>query len=90
MMNIDRSSLLTQLANGDVPDVVYGPNRECVASRISAILSGIIPTDSELALAAYGMSASCERKIAAYRRGREHLVSGYYEYSWVTDSLPAL
>ena len=85
--NVDRKQVLAAFADGVHVKQVFGPDRPRVAQSIAAHVRGIMPTKAEVTRAAYGYGD--ERRINAYRNGREYLLSAYSGYV-SPDDLPAL
>lgn len=85
--NVDRRQVLAAFADGLYIDQVFGPDRPLVAQSIAAHVRGIMPTKADVLRNAYGYGN--ERRINAYRNGREYLLSAYYGYV-SPDDLPAL
>lgn len=84
---MDRKQVLSALADGLYIDQVFGPDRPLVAQSIAAHVRGIMPTKADVLRNAYGYGN--ERRINAYRNGREYLLSAYRGYV-SPDDLPAL
>lgn len=84
---MDRKQVLSAFADGVYINQVFGPDRPLVAQSIAAHVRGIMPTKADVLRNAYGYGN--ERRINAYRNGREYLLSAYYGYV-SPDSLPAL
>ena len=84
---MDREQVLSALADGLYINQVFGPDRPLVAQSIAGHVRGIMPTKAEVTRAAYGYGD--ERRIRAYRNGREYLLSAYYGYV-SPDDFPAL
>lgn len=84
---VDRRQVLAAFADGLYIDQVFGPDRPLVAQSIAAHVRGIMPTKADVLRNAFGYGD--ERRINAYRNGREYLLSAYYGYV-SPDDLPAL
>jgi hypothetical protein len=85
--NVDRRQVLAAFADGVYVNQVFGPDRPRVAQSIAAHVRGIMPTKAEVTRAAYGYGD--ERRINAYRNGREYLLSAYRGYV-SPDDFPSL
>lgn len=84
---VDRRQTLAAFADGIQVEPVFGPDRPLVADSITSHVRGIMPTRSDVIRHAFGYGN--ERRIQAYRNGREHLLANYRGYEGVED-LPAL
>lgn len=84
---MDRKQVLSALADGLYINQVFGPDRPLVAQSIAGHVRGIMTTKADVIRNAYGYGN--ERRINAYRNGREYLLSAYYGYV-SPDDLPAL
>ena len=85
--SVDRKQVLAAFADGVYIKQVFGPDRPLVAQSIAGHVRGIMPTKAEVTRAAYGYGN--ERRVNAYRNGREYLLSAYYGYV-SPDDFPAL
>lgn len=84
---VDRRQVLAAFADGLYVEQVFGPDRPLVAASILAHVRGIMPTKGDVIRHAFGYGN--ERRIRAYRNGREYLLSAYRGYEGIAD-LPAI
>ena len=84
---VDRTQVLAAFADGVYINAVFGPDRPLVAQSIAGHVRGIMPTKADVLRAAFGYGN--ERRISAYRNGREYLLAVYRGYV-SPDDLPAL
>lgn len=84
---VDRTQVLSAFADGVYINQVFGPDRPLVAQSIAGHVRGIMPTKADVLRAAFGYGN--ERRIRAYRNGREYLLAAYRGYV-SPDDLPAL
>lgn len=75
---VDRHQVLSAFADGQHVEQVFGPDRPLVAASIASHVHGIMPTKGDVIRHAFGYGN--ERQIAAYRNGREHLLTSYRGY----------
>lgn len=80
----DRRTVLGQLADGDRPQQVFGPDREKAARELARYLFGIRLDGTEVWLHALRPTRQLERRYHAYRAGVRFLHEAYYEYNLVT------
>ena len=85
--HVDRRQALTAFAEGHYVEQVFGLNRPFVAASLVGHVRGIMPTKTDVIRNAY--SDEDDRRIRAYRNGREYLRAAYYGYDGVAD-LPSL
>lgn len=79
-MFYDKREVLSLLADGKSPDVVYGPDRGLAAQELAAYVKGIEPTEYEEWAYALRPDAYLVRKVKAYRNGRAFIDSAYRGY----------
>ena len=84
---VDRLQALTAFAEGHNVEQVFGPDRPLVAASLVAHVRGIMPSKADVIRNAY--AAEDDRRIRAYRNGREYLRAAYYGYEGVAD-LPSV
>lgn len=84
---VDRRTVLAAFADDIDIEPVFGPDRPLVAASIAAHLRGIMPTKGDVTRHAFGYGN--ERRMKAYRKGREYLLSVYWGYQ-DPASLPAI
>lgn len=85
--HVDRRQALAAFADGHYVEQVFGPDRPLVAASLVGHVRGIMPTRADVIRNAFGYGN--ERRIRAYRNGREYLRTAYYGYEGVAD-LPSL
>lgn len=84
---VDRRQVLAAFADGLYVEPVFGPDRPLVAASIVAHVRGIMPTKGDVIRNGFGYGN--ERRIRAYRNGREYLRTAYRGYEGV-EALPSL
>ena len=84
---VDRRQVLAAFADGLDVEPVFGPDRPLVAASIAAHVRGIMPTRGDVIR--HGFGYGNERRINAYKNGREYLLTAYWGYAGAED-LPAL
>lgn len=84
---VDRRQALAAFADGLYVEPVFGPDRPLVAASITSHVRGIMPTKGDVLRHAFGYGN--ERRIRAYKNGREYLLAAYRGYEGVSD-LPSL
>ena len=85
--HVDRRQVLAAFAEGHYVEQVFGPDRPFVAASLVAHVQGIMPSDADVIRNAY--ADEDDRRIRAYRNGREYLRTAYYGYAGV-DELPSV
>lgn len=80
---MDRREVLGAFADGLYITPVFGPERPLVADSIASHLRGIIPTREDAMRNAFGYGN--ERRIRAYRNGREYMLATYWGYVSAED-----
>ena len=81
----NRRTVLGQLANGERPEQVFGPDREKAARELARYLSGIRLDREERLHHALRNTYMLERRHRAYRAGVRFLHEAYYEYNLTTS-----
>ena len=84
---VDRLQTLTAFAEGHYIEPVFGPTRPLVAASLVGHVRGIMPTKADVIRNAFGEGE--DRRVRAYRNGREYLLTAYYGYVDDVD-LPSL
>lgn len=84
---VDRRQVLAAFADDLYVEQVFGPDRPLVAASIAAHVRGIMPTKGDVIR--HGFGYSNERRIRAYKNGREYLRTAYWGYEGV-ENLPSL
>ena len=84
---VDRRQALTAFAEGHYVEPVFGLYRPLVAASLVGHVRGIMPTKTDVIQNAF--SDEDDRRIRAYRNGREYLRAAYYDCDGVAE-LPSL
>lgn len=84
---VDRKQALAAFADDLYIEPVFGPDRPLVAASLVAHVRGIMPTKADVLRNAFGYGN--ERRIRAYKNGREYLRVAYWGYEGI-DALPSL
>lgn len=77
----DREQVTAMLAAGDVPDQVFGPERERTAHALRRLVESLALSKDESMARALTHRPDLDRRYRAWVTGREHLRSAYYEHS---------
>lgn len=86
----DRPATLTLLADGQWPQQVFGLDRHRAVTELTALVRGITPTREDIAAAALTDNTRAQRKVTAYRTGRDALNGLYYGEHHIHGDLPTL